>query len=234
MKIKQLTHLTGSLVVVAAMAIGTAGSASAAFIEYGNDAEFLASGFNKVGGVNLRWGDSPANGDWEFSVVNGNDLPQDQKQVNWGDAAFPSLSAMFSDNSIAAELELNQNIDISSIWAPGALGSFNTILFRAKADDGQSAILTNIVVNGDSSTLSGGLSGDADAQYVGISMNDFFSDATSLSFDFTGGGPGSDGSVPGIQVKFGYLPPASVPEPGTLGLLALGAFGLVGASRKRS
>lgn len=219
-----MNRLRNSLIIAAIMALGATGSVHATpSFTYDSDAEFLASGFNKVGGVNARWGNDATNGDWEFSVVDGNDSPQDQQQVQWSGKGVPELSADFDENGIFADLGFSdRSPGLESNWET-SLGGYNTVLFRAKATE--SLELTDIFLNGVSL---GALSGDEDANYLGVSMDEFISG--SLSFNFTAD-PGS-GSDPGLQVKFGSLPPTAVPEPGTLVLFSLGLLGL-GAARRR-
>ena len=225
MTTKKSNRMTRSLTAAAVMTFCAAGSAHATTIfSYASDAEFLASGFSKVAGVNVRWGNGDTNGDWEFSVVDGNDSPQDQQLVRWSDHGIPELNVDFDDQGILADLDSTSGDIAESSWLAN-LGGYNTVLIRAKSTD--SLNLVDILVNGNSL---GSLSGDSDAEYVGISVEDFISGSLSLSFTAD---PGS-GSDPGLQVKFGSLPPASVPEPGSLGLLALGAAGIVAGSRRRS
>ncbi len=214
-----------SLIAAAIMTLGAAGSAQAATIfTYDSDAEFLASGFTKVGGVNVRWGNNATNGDWEFSVVDGSDSPMDQQQVRWSNHGVPELKVDFDDEGISADLGSSSGDIAESSWMAD-LGSYNTVLFRAKSTNGLE--LTDISVNGD--LLTNLLSGDSNAQYIGISMADFISGSLSLKFTADAG----SGSDPGAQIKFGSLPTASVPEPGSLGLVLLGIAGVFGATRRR-
>lgn len=226
MKTTQYASFTRPLIVASIMALGAAGSAHATTtFNYNSDAEFQNSGFSKVGGVNVRWGDSIATGgDWEFSVVDGSDTPQDEQNVNWSDHGVPELRVDFDAQGISADLDSTSGEIAQSSWMTN-LGGYNTVLFRAKATD--QLQITDIFLNGMSL---GGLTGDSDANYIGVTVEDLLSGSLSLNFTASPG----NGSDPGLQVKFGNLPTASVPEPSSLGLFALGMAGIFAASRRRS
>lgn len=191
-----------------------------------SDADFLAdaaaTSWVKEFGGNVRWGNNAANGDWEFSVVNEADFPQDQ--VNTAISGAHPL--IFDYSSGAASLAVGQ-LGLSE-WAPLPVGQLNTMYIRAKADTDNVSVMDNLylTVGGVGYDL-GTLAGDCNAQYLKIVDSGFSGDwqltgTGALSADGT-----PRGSDPMYQVKIGIT---SVPDvAGTAILLgiALGSFGML-------
>jgi hypothetical protein len=207
-----------------------AAEASAYLQTISNDAELIAlqdNGlFTKYFGGNVRWGNNALNGDWEYAVVNGSDIPIGTPgQMVWTGNSPHSYSFIYDANSDSASLQV---VDTSSMHS-GSVGQWdvNAIVIRARADaiGGDVASLADPIIIQfamGGSVIINGLVGDNDANSVLLVDN-------RLSGGFTMSGLASltdgRGSLPMYQVKVGYSP---VPLPAAFWLFGSGLAVLAG------
>ncbi len=230
------TLLTG-LVVAGALALSAqAGTAQAAPFSLGSDADFntwaAGTGFVRLFGGNVRWGNGAANGDWEYSVTDAADLPVDQQQHDWQTGDNPH-SAVFIYNAVFGDATLALGgIGLSSGNFFGA--DVNTLFIRAAANGGQTAtMLDNFVVEfADNSFLAlGDLIGDANGEWIGVVDPRFAQGFLASAEDaLLNGGADGRGSRPMYQFKLGH---SQIPEPASLSLLAVGCLGAGLLARRR-
>lgn len=144
---------------------------SAAIVGFGSDADFLASGgFTKLFGANARWGNNATNGDWEYAVVDGSDVPINVSgQVEWSGHNIHDPGFTYDGSS--AQFVLSQSgtpfADTGAQPVTGDPG-LNALAVRARTGNGDTATVSSLVVSfaaGGSVNL-GDLVGDDDAEYV--------------------------------------------------------------------
>ncbi len=227
-------------IAVAAIAIAAqAGVAHAAPFTLDSDAEFgtwaADNSFSKLFGGNVRWGNGAENGDWEFSVVDGSDMPVDQQQHAWGEG----------DNEHTSSFYFNANTGDATLSLGGigqSDGNFfeampNTLFLRAAENmDQTAAMLDNILIEfaDDTAINLGSLIGDSDAQWIG-----YVDPRLAMGFSVTtqsaliDGGKTGRGSRPMYQYKVGISEVTDVPEPASIGLMAAGLIG-AGVLRRRA
>jgi hypothetical protein len=172
------------------------------------------------------------------SVVNANDVPDglgNPRQVAWSgglsgvahDVSF-TFDAVANDTVLALDFP-GTTSDLSSSWLDVPSNpAINAIFFRARANGGDVASLSNIVltIGGQFFNL-GTVVGDSDAEYVG-----FVSPLLAAGFGVTAIGTIADGSgsLPMYQFKVGTVP--TVPLPAAVWLLASG-LGLLACQARR-
>lgn len=227
-----MTMLARSLVFAAALAL--AAPASALTLGFSSDADFNANaGLTKDFGGNVRWGDAGPAGDWEYSVVDGSDVPLpggNPLQYAWNpgpDMNPHEVTFGYDDGAGTTDLALSIAGAVSS-GSPAVGGDgVNALAVRARADLGDAADLSDIVVSFDvgGSVNLGSLVGDADAEYVML-IDARLSDGFTLTADVEL--MDGNGSIPQYGFKVGNV----VPEPGTVWLLGAGALGLVARRRR--
>lgn len=232
--------------IVLAACLSLAGAAAQALtVTYSSDADFLANGqFTKQFGYNVKNGNSAANGDWEYAIVNASDVPQfGSGQLAWGSNTQRNHDFSFAyDGSAVADLDI-MNIggmpplsDVSNSGDVSGLvsGSPNALFIRAK-DGGVNAQvdLSSLAVKFlvDNSVINlGSLIGDSDAAYIGV-----IDVRVAGGFIITGdvalntGDAGGGGSTRMYQAKIGTVP--AVPVPGAVWLFA-SALGLMAWLRR--
>lgn len=227
-----------------ALALVATSAAQAATVTYVSDADFLANAqFTKQFGYNVKNGNSAANGDWEYAIVNGSDVPQfGSGQIAWGINADRDHDFSFGyDGAAIADLDLMNITGLGNVSNSGNVsslvsgGSPNAVFIRAANKDGGASakvdlsqlVLTFLVDN--SSINLGSLVGDANAQYIGV-----IDARVAGGFTITGDvdlnmGSGGGGSTRMYQAKIGISQQAVVPVPAAVWLFggALGALGLL-------
>lgn len=218
--------LRAALVLGAALAMAT--PASALTLGFASDADFLANaGFTKDFGGNVRWGNAGASGDWEYSVVDGNDVPigvGNPLQHAWTGGMTPNphgVSFAYDDGTGVADLAISVESTVSSAGVSVGGDGVNALAVRARADLADVAALANLVVTFDvgGSVNLGSLAGDADAEYVVL-----IDARLGGGFTLTADANLSDGS--GSLPQYGFKVGNAVPEPGAAALLLLGAGAL--------
>jgi hypothetical protein len=236
-----------SIAKLLAVALVTTGAAHAATVTYVSDADFLANAqFTKQFGYNVKNGNSAANGDWEYAIVDGADVPQfGSQQLAWGNNTQRDHDFSFAyDGSAIADLDLtnigglpaladqSNSGDVSGLVS----GSPNAIFIRAKDAGSNSQVdLGNLAITFliDNSVINlGSLIGDADAAYVGV-----IDSRVAGGFTITGdvllntGDSGGGGSTRMYQAKIG-LSNAVVPVPAAVWLFG-GALAALGVLKRR-
>jgi hypothetical protein len=229
----------------AAILMVAASVAQAATVTYTSDADFLANAqFTKQFGYNVKNGNSAANGDWEYAIVNGSDVPQfGSQQLAWGHNTQRDHDFSFAyDGGAIADLDLMNITGLPAIADQSnsgnvsglVSGSPNAIFIRARDGGTNSQVdLSNLVLTFliDNAVINlGSLFGDGDAAYVGV-----IDTRVAGGFTITGdvllntGDPGGGGSSRMYQAKIG-VSTAVVPIPAAVSLLS-GALGALGALR---
>lgn len=199
-------------------------SASATTIEgYASDAEFLAdANFTKFFGGNVRWGNAGPSGDWEYSVVDANDiplLPGNPNQHAWAPGPAPNDHDVTFSYDGAGFLLLDPSLPNGASTASGVSGTgINALAIRARADGGDAASLLDPItisfLSGGPDVVLSGLSGDADAEYI-VVIDPRFADG--FSVDAAARLQDGSGSLPQYGFKVGFIP-----EPGTALLVGAG------------
>ena len=218
-----------SAVAMMAIALG-AGTASAGVVTFASDTDFIAyqsgGGFTKQFGGNVRWGNGLNNGDWEYAVVDGGDIPIGAVgQAPWGGSNAHDVAFTFDAGASSATLDLG---GIGSV-ARSVVGAPTSVFARIKDSvtvfSTLSLIEIDLAYNGVGVDYSLNLlTGDADAEYWGVedpNLQYGFTITSDASLD----GPRTAGSDPMYQFKVG------IPSPATLGLFGLG--GLAASRRRR-
>lgn len=206
-----------------------AGSAAqAGVITFSSDAAFIAyensGGFTKTSGANVRWGSGLANGDWEYAIVDANDIPIGAVgQTAWAGTNTHTVTLDSSGGGL--ELSLSEIGTISRAVPQGSTSLFVRVRDSESPFSQLAAIEVDLAYNGIGVDYTySALVGDANAEYWGIedpNMATGFTVAAIATLD----GPRTSGSDPMYQFKIG------VPAPGAAGLLALGGLAL--ARRRR-
>lgn len=206
-----------------------AGSAvQAGVITFSSDAAFSAyessGGFTKSFGGNVRWGSGVANGDWEYAIVDANDIPIGAVgQTAW--AGTNTHNVVFAHAPGLAALDLSLIGTIARNVPSGATSLFVRVRDSETPFSQLATINVDLDFNGPGFDYSyNALVGDANAEYWGIEDPNLAAGFTVYAVA-TLDGPRTSGSDPMYQFKVG------VPAPGAAGLLALG--GLVIARRRR-
>lgn len=213
------------LLIVFAAAAGPAGAVSITTLA--SDTEFLATypatEWTKEFGANVRWGNNAANGDWEASVVNGADLPLNQRQ---GSVAG-SRTFNFSYTGGTATLSV-QGLAASTA-AINPTTSINTVMIRARAGTNHSSSLTGLTLQIGATTINlGSLIGDANANYLVLKDAGFAGDWSISAIGTLLAGANPRGSDPMYQLKVGHTPIAVPDTAATVLLLALSLALLTG------
>jgi hypothetical protein len=229
------------------VALVASAALQAATVTYGSDADFLANAqFTKQFGFNVKNGNSGANGDWEYAIVNAADVPQfGSGQLAWGNNTQRDHDFGFGyDGSAIADLDIMNigglpplsNVSNSGNVSGLVSGSPNALFIRAKDGGVNSQVdLSNLVLTFlvDNSVVNlGSLIGDSNAAYIGV-----IDVRVAGGFTITGdvalntGDAGSGGSSRMYQAKIGTVPP--VPVPGAVWLFG-SALGLMGWLRRKA
>lgn len=205
-----------------------ASTASASEITFGSDTAFntyqQSGAFTKTFGGNVRWGNGAGNGDWEYAIVDGNDVPiGGPAQAQWNATNTHDVSFRFDGATATLDLA---GVGTLSRAVPG-----NPTALFARVRDGEApfsglrSLAIDLAFNGVGTDYTYDvLLGDPDAQYWGVTDEN-------LRFGFTVtaratlDGPRTSGSDPMYQFKVG------VPAPAAGTLLVLG--GIAGARRRR-
>lgn len=203
--------------------------AGAGVMTFASDADFIAyqsgGNFTKTFGGNVRWGDGLAVGDWEYSIVNGSDIPVGSPANTPWEGTNVHQVVFSYDGAGNATLSLS---GIGSLTR--SVASDPTVLFaRVKDSVSPWSELSNIEIdlayNGAGVDYSLGLlAGDANAQYWGV-IDENLRFGFTLTADAVLDGPRTSGSDPMYQFKVG------VPAPGAAALIGLA--GLSAARRRR-
>lgn len=224
--------------------------ASATPISFTSDADFLANAnFTKFFGGNVRWGDAGTSGDWEYATVDGAEYPlATAVQFPWNGSPDmnphdytlqfdPAGSLGMGGENVLLDIDYTGLYDpAASALTPAHIGVatvgpsvVNALLIRARTGGGDAAVLLNPITIqfdiGGPDVIIPGLTGDADAEYVGIIDS-------RLQYGFTVYGSAElmdgGGSLPQYGFKVG-----NIPEPTTALLLGLGLTGLAMNARRR-
>lgn len=217
-----------SLALVVAAAVVPAAATSASIITFNSDAAFIAyeaaGNFSKTFAGNVRWGDAPAAGDWEYAIVNSGDFPIGAPaQAPW--TGTNAHTVTFSYNGAG-----QATLSLSGIGSITRSVLADPTVFFARVKDSATPFsqLSNVQVdlayNGVGVDYSYNLLlGDANAEYWGVS-DDNMRFGFTITADAVLDGPRSAGSDPMYQFKVG------IPTPGAAALLA---FGAVAVGRRR-
>ena len=208
-----------------------------------SDAAFNELDFDKVVGANVRWGNGMNNGDWEYSVVDANDNPQDARQFEWftsGDDLHGFTLRHLPDQGISSTVS-------GGLPSTGTVadGDPNALFFRVRSDAANGRFASLLIISiaffddnfavQEVMLLESLLGTDGDVGYLGLvddRLSGIFAVGAIGSFTAPDGGRGS---LPGYQVKLGMLegiPSTEIPLPGTLALFGAALCG-VGLRRRR-
>jgi len=243
MKIRLLTSF------FTAALLSAAAHATPMIMTLDSDTAFNDLDFDKVVGANVRWGNGVTNGDWEYSVVDANDNPQDARQFEWSTTGNNPHGFDFQHRPDLGTFSAGifQGVPSPGYRSEGtvAAGNPNALFFRVRSDatSGRFASLLNISIaffddnfGLQDVLLLGDLLGTAgDVGYLGLvddRLSGIFAVGAIGSFTAPGGGRGS---LPAYQAKLGILdgiPSTEIPLPGTLALFGAALCG-VGLRRRR-
>jgi hypothetical protein len=219
-----------------ALLLGSA-PASALVISYASDADFLANAaFVKDFGANVRWGNGGPSGDWEYSVVDANDIPLaggNPKQHDWqAGANLHDYVLDYDSGAGSVSLSLSDGGGpfpggVSS-GTPAVAPGLNALAIRARSNLGDAADvdspITVVFDLGGPNAVLGPVIGDGDAAYLVL-----VDARLAGGFQVFGAANLQDGSgsLPQYGFKLGHV---AVPEPAAC-LLLLG--GVAGAIARR-
>jgi len=226
-------RLSSSLVIVCAGLALVASEAPAATISFfGSDADFLANAnFTKEFGGNVRWGNAGTSGDWEYSVVDANDIPigaGNPKQHAWSGSPSTNDHGVSFDYDGVGTITLDPSLpNGASVETGFSAGAINALAIRARADSGDEAqLLSPITITfdlGGPNVVLGTLTGDGNAEYVVVLDSRFAG-----GFEVTADAQLKDGS--GSLPQYGFKA-GIIPEPGTAVLVGSGLL-LLGLRRR--
>ena len=220
----------GPSAVAMIAALITAGTASAGVVSFASDTDFIAyqsgGGFTKQFGGNVRWGSGTTSGDWEYAVVDGNDIPIGAVgQAPWGGSNAHDVTFTYDAGASSATLDLSGIGSVARTVVGAPTSVFARIRDSVTVFSTLSLIEIDLAFNGVGVDYSLNLlTGDANAEYWGVedpNLQYGFTITSDASLD----GPRTSGSDPMYQFKVG------IPSPATLGLF--GFAGLAASRRRR-
>lgn len=223
------TQLFLSIAVIAP-ALGAAAPARAAIVTFNSDADFItyqnSGAFTKTFGGNVRWGNGAGNGDWEYSIVNGGDIPIGAVgQTPWVAGSNAHDVTFTYDGAGNSSLTLSGIGSMTRAVPLGPTSLFARVKDSSSPFSNMALIEIDLAYNGLGVDYSYNLlTGDANAEYWGVEDANLALGFTATADAFLEG-PGTAGSDPMYQFKVG------VPAPGTALLLGLGGF--AGLRRRR-
>ena len=218
-----------SCAALVAAAIAT--TAHAGVVSFANDADFITyqngGGFTKQFGGNVRWGNGAGNGDWEYAVVDGNDIPIGAVgQTPWSGSNQHAVTFTYDAGASLTTLDLAGIGSVTRSVSGAPTSVFARVRDSVTVFSTLTLIQIDLAVNGVGVDYTFNLlTGDADAEYWGVEDADLQFGFT-ITADASLDGPRTSGSDPMYQFKVG------IPAPGATGALALAAAGL-GIRRRR-
>lgn len=213
--------LRASMAVLAASACSLA---HAGVITFSSDAAFIAyensGGFAKTYGANVRWGSGLANGDWEYAIVDANDIPIGAVgQTVWAGSNTHTVTLDSSGGGL--ELSLGGIGTISRLVPEGSTSLFVRVRDSESPFSQLASIEVDLAYNGIGvDYVYNTLVGDADAEYWGIEDPNMATGFTVAAIA-TLAGPRTAGSDPMYQFKIGVPAPAAACVVSLGGLMVL-------------
>jgi hypothetical protein len=220
------------LVVSLLLAVGGVASAAAgSVVTFNSDAAFNAysssGAFTKTFAGNVRWGNGTGEGDWEYAIVNGSDVPIGAAaQAAWAPTNTHTVTFSY-DGATSATLGLSGVGSLTRSIPAGPSALFARVRDSETAFTNLSSILVDLAFNGVGVDYSFNLlTGDANAEYWGVTDPNLQFGFT-LTAEATLAGPRTAGSDPMYQFKVGVIP-----APGACAVL--GGAALVALRRRRA
>lgn len=232
MKIRHLSFISMLATLGVLMGAANANAASFRLLNGFTDTDFqtqIANGdFTELFVAESRMGNNQTNGDRELGINTATGTPVAQGQRVWSSGQAVNFVLEYTGSVV------NYTVGGQLLSSTAFSGPVTDIFLRTRAAANSSLSLTNLVFNGQafSDLGSAGAGGNSDVDYLQISkLSAPFTLTGTSTMTWTGAAPRS--SQMAYQIKVGTSPNASVPEPGTVLALTVGAGAFSVIKRKR-